>query len=51
MNPNEKQIINDRELEKAAYDFADDFVRQGNYPDKASNIDVSLYSLPGRDIL
>ena len=49
MNPNKNN--NDLELEKMASEFADNFVKEGNYPEKVSDIEVKLYFIPGRDVL
>lgn len=41
----------EKELEKAINQFAEDFVENGKYPDNVSNIEISLYSILGRDVL
>lgn len=48
MNPNYNQ---DLEISKIANEFANDFVSSGKYPDQPSEIAVSVYSLPERDVL
>lgn len=50
MNPRKENIELD-DLEKAATVFASNFIDEGNYPDEVSDIDISLYSIPGRDVL
>ena len=41
----------DKDLENEIEQFAKDFVKQGNYPNKLSPIEVKIYSLPKRDVL
>lgn len=50
MNPN-KENIEQKDFEKAVNDFVTNFIDEGNYPDEISDIDISLYSIPGRDVL
>ena len=47
-----KVLLNEKkDLSEAAKEFAEDFVMNGDYPKETSDIEISVYSVPGRDVL
>ena len=51
MIPNMSKSKLNKKLDKAVDEFVDEYIKNAYYPEHLSDIEIELYSIPGRDVL